>query len=91
LDAHGNPYVIPVFVIHDPIAFNEEESHTVPTSTKFIDVDIKIRPMGSNISDKELSINTGKLVSDLKAQYATAAEVKPEQIRLFYGGREMVN
>jgi hypothetical protein len=43
--------------------------------------------MGSEIHDRELTINTNQTVLEVKGAYAELEGKAVEQIRLFYGGR----
>jgi hypothetical protein len=49
LDANSTPYIVPVFVIHDPISYKTEKAEKVPKNFAHKTLKLIIRPMGSNI------------------------------------------
>jgi hypothetical protein len=78
LDANNIPYMIPVFVIHDPIAFKIEKSNEIPSNFAHKELSLKIRPMGSEIKDKELIIASSKSVRDLKESFVHNENYEPD-------------
>lgn len=88
-DSEGNTYEIPVFVVNDPVKFLEEGGYVPPPKKERHEEDITVKLRGINGQDTKIQINTGKLVSELKAQYSQENENPEGNIRLFFGGKEM--
>jgi hypothetical protein len=74
LDSNNIPYIIPVFVIHDPVAYKTEKSTNLSKNFAHKTLSLKIRPMGSNIKDKEVSVSSEKTVRELKENYVEGSD-----------------
>ena len=88
-DSEGHLYSIPVYVINYPVKFQNERKHkgrVVRDEEEMISV--KIRKSGQAADDEVKVLNSVK-VESVRKMYAEKYEIECNQIRLFFGGKEM--
>lgn len=89
-DTNGNVYEIPPFIVNDPVCFVNEKKKAVPKQNiqENVEIVVKIRKPGV-ADDKSFTINNMKTGMELKQIYAESESIPAENLRLFFGGREM--
>ncbi|OMJ91611.1 hypothetical protein SteCoe_5755 [Stentor coeruleus] len=89
-DTNGNVYEIPPFIVNDPVCFANEKKKAVPKQNiqENVEIIVKIRKPGV-ADDKSFTINNLKTGMELKQIYAESESIPVENLRLFFGGREM--
>lgn len=91
-DTNGNVYEIPPFMINDPVSFANEKKKTVVKKEikENIDISLKIRRPGV-AEDVVFEVNNLITGADLKKIYSEKVSIPLENLRLFFGGREIGN
>ena len=90
-DSEGNLYCIPIYMINDPLSFFKEKKHEfrkINTDDEIIN--LKIRRNGIEI-DEEIKILNSHTVEDVKKKYCKKKNLDSNQMRLFFGGKEIKN
>ena len=89
-DTNGNIYEIPPFIINEPIYFANEKKKKVAKKIIAENIQIKIkirRPGGAD--DQIFEVNNMITGLDLKQKYCEKENIPLENLRLFFGGKEM--
>ena len=89
-DTNGNVYEIPPFIINDPICFSNEKKKAVPKQIikENVEIQVKIRRPGVS-DDQVININNMVTGKELKEMYSEKQSIPLENLRLFFGGKEM--
>jgi hypothetical protein len=88
-DSEGFIYNIPVFMVNNPIAFHKEKK-VKPREVKKIEENIKLKIRKPGVAhDFEFEVKNTCKVSELKEIYAEKAGFKAENVKFFFGGKEI--
>ena len=89
-DTNGNIYEIPPFIINDPLCFSDERKKAVPKQIIKENVEIRVRIRIPGVSeDQVIIVNNMVTGKELKESYCDKQSVPIENVRLFFGGKEM--
>ncbi|OMJ73890.1 hypothetical protein SteCoe_27340 [Stentor coeruleus] len=92
LSPNGHRYEIPPFILSDPVRFKDPN---MPLITKKVIhesvVKLKLRTVFT-VKEDEIQINNGCTAKELKDLYFnTNKDIEVNEIRLFFGGKELVD
>jgi hypothetical protein len=94
-DRHGIRYEIPIFVINDPVGFNEGKMAPSRRKKETVEEEIsfKIRCFNVSHNDTDMKLVNTTTIGELKAIYNDTLETKlgVEVMRVFFGGKELKN
>ena len=90
-DAGGAIYEIPNYCIHEPFEYNILTSRTYKNRPKEENIRFKIRKLVTDIAVECKNINTVLQLKNIIANIKDFQVEKVETVRLFFGGKELVN
>lgn len=92
VDADGNRYEIPIYVLNDPMHFSEDQvapQRKAHKSMEVKNIELKVRSMTTQ-RDRTVTLSNSATVGELKARLKQESQ-EPElaMCRLFFSGKEM--
>jgi hypothetical protein len=95
IDRHGIKYEMPIFMLNDPLEFNEGK--LAPSrrkkEKKEEDISFKIRCFNVSSSDTELTLPNTTTIGAVKDAYnnslAEDKRIPADKMRAFFGGKEL--
>ena len=89
-DTNGNIYEIPPFIMNDPICFSDEQKKAVPKPNIVENTEIKVKIRRPGVADDQIfDINNMSTGLDVKQRYSEKEKIPLENLRLFFGGKEI--